>query len=75
MKATMDDQRRAAMCAWVEANGLDPATIDEWVEVAGDAIHYRQLVGTDSEGNSVWEDRRAPLSVDFPVDEYRISTR
>lgn len=71
----MSEQRRAAMCAWVEANGLDPDTIDEWVTVTGDMINYRQIVDTDGEGNPVWEDRQAPMTADFPVDEYRLSSR
>jgi hypothetical protein len=74
MRADMDDERRSAMCAWARENGLDPGKIDEWIEVAGGRIHYRELVGT-RDGQPVWEERTAPLSVEFPVDEYRLSTR
>lgn len=69
-----DNSRRTAMCEWAKANGLDPAIIDEWVNVVGDTIHYRQIV-TAPDGSTVWADRRAALVVEFPVDEYRLSTR
>lgn len=70
----MDDERRSAMCEWARANGLDPEKVDEWTEVSGDRIRYRELAGT-RDGQPVWEERTAPLLVEFPVDEYRLSTR
>lgn len=70
----MDDERRAAMCAWARENGLDPEKIDEWTEVSGDRIHYRELVGTRDD-QPVWEERTASLLVEFPAGEYRLSTR
>lgn len=70
----MDDERRSAMCEWARANGLDPEKIGEWTEVSGDRIRYRELVGT-RDGQPVWEERTAPLLVEFPVDGYRLSTR
>lgn len=70
----MSDERRAGMCEWARANGLDPEKIDEWVAVAGDRIHYRELVG-ELDGEPVWADRTAPLAADFPVDAYRLSSR
>lgn len=65
MKAEIDDERRAAMCEWARTNGLDPEKIDEWVEVVGDTIRYRELVGT-REGEPVWEERKAPLLAASP---------
>lgn len=63
------------MCEWVRANGLDPDKIDEGVEVVnGDTIRYREIAG-DRNGSPIWVDRSTPLVSDFPVDEYRLSTR
>ncbi|MER5653412.1 hypothetical protein ABT076_10395 [Streptomyces sp. NPDC002131] len=75
MDAGMDDESRAAACEWARANGLDPSMIHEWTKVVGDTIHYRELVGRDPGGNAIWADRRSPMLVDFPVGEYRLSTR
>jgi hypothetical protein len=66
MKPDLDDERRAALCEWATANGLDPDRIDEHIEVVrGKEIRYRELVDV-RDGAPVWEDRKAPLSVPLP---------
>lgn len=68
MKNNPDPERRERVSAWARANGLDPSTVAEPVEIEnGTTIRYRELIET-RDGKPVWEERRTPLRVPPPTE-------
>jgi hypothetical protein len=66
MKVGIDAERRAELCEWARANGLDPDKIDEHIEIVrGNMLRYREVT-SEVDGTPVWETRVAPLRVPFP---------